>query len=101
MKRTIPPYHVFPLQATIQEKHINITLSKYLDQNVIFDGTQFGFRNAHSTESALIVVAEEISDIMDNGGKAAAVLFDLFVAFNTVRHSVLLQMPMIFCTLSF
>ena len=47
---------------------------------------QFGFRQKHSTENALVTLIENISDALDNNDFSIAIFLDLRKAFDTVNH---------------
>ena len=51
---------------------------------------QFGFRNKHSTNHALIQITESIRSAIDNDNYACGVFIDLQKAFDTVNHDILL-----------
>ena len=50
---------------------------------------QFGFREKHSTNHALISMTETIQSTLDNGKYGCGVFIDLRKAFDTVNHSVI------------
>lgn len=52
--------------------------------------TQMGFRPQHNTESALLVVTEELKGILDQGCVAAILCLDLSAAFDTVEHNIMI-----------
>lgn len=85
------PISLLPYLAKIIESHVNITLTKYLENNKILDGSQNGFWPRHSTEFALLVVTEHLRAAMDEGNTSALILLDLSAAFDTVSHKILLQ----------
>ena len=63
----------------------------FLDLCNIFNPHQFGFRE-HSTDHALIsVTTKTIKSTVDNGKYGSRVLIDLRKAFDTVKHSILLN----------
>ena len=53
--------------------------------NVLFE-KQFGFRNQHSTNHALIEITEKIKQGCDSGKFACGVYLDLQNAFDTVKN---------------
>ena len=58
--------------------------------NCIYD-LQFGFRNKHSTNHALLSLTEDIRNALDNNYFAIGVFIDLQKAFDTVDHEILLH----------
>ena len=52
---------------------------------------QFGFRNSHSTNHALISITEKIRESLDNNEYSCGVFLDFQKAFDTVNHNILLK----------
>ena len=53
---------------------------------------QSGFRQGHSTDTAVLQVLSDIVQAVDRADLAALVLLDLSAASDTVDHSILLQL---------
>ena len=68
----------------------NILYSFLSKHKCIYD-RQFGFRNRHSTNHALLDLIEDIRNAMDNNKFAVGVFVDLQKAFDTVDHNILLN----------
>ena len=66
-------------------------LYEYLDNLNTFYPLQFGFREKHSTNHALISMTESIKSTIDNGDYGCGVFIDLKNAFNSANHSILLK----------
>ena len=64
---------------------------EYLSLAGVIPPLQSGFRQGHSTETAVLRVLSDILQAVDNGDLAALVLLDLSAAFDTVDHSILLR----------
>ena len=58
--------------------------------NCIYD-LQFGFREKHSTNHALMSMIQQIRDTMDDGNTAIGVFVDFQKAFDTVNHDILIR----------
>ena len=52
---------------------------------------QFGFRQNHFTNHALLNMIQQIREIIDNGNIAVGIFVDFQKAFDTVNHEILLQ----------
>ena len=61
--------------------YLNDTLYKY----------QFGFREQHSTELALILLLDKITEAIENNEYSVAIFLDLSKAFDMVNHKILLS----------
>ena len=65
-------------------------LYKFLNKTNRLYAKQFGFRNIHSTNHALISITEEIRRALDHDEFACGVFLDFQEAFDTVNHKILL-----------
>ena len=70
--------------SKIFETHLYNCLINFLNQNNILYGKQFGFRNASSTDLAVINTINEISTNLDNNLITCGIFLDLAKAFNFV-----------------
>ena len=77
--------------SKIIEKLVHIWLTKFLNKNDILYGKQFGFRNNHSTNHALLEITEKIKQACDTGQFVCGIFLDLQKAFDTVNHTILLK----------
>ena len=79
--------------SQIIEKLVHRQLYGFLEFNNHLYTNQFGFRNLHSTNHALITITEKIRKAIDNGEITCGVFLDLQKAFDTVDHEILLSKP--------
>ena len=63
----------------------------HCEKNAPLPKFQSGFRKYHSTETALLKVQNDILMSMDNKEVTLLVLLDLSAVFNTIEHSILLN----------
>ena len=63
----------------------------FLEINKCIYNLQFGFRQKHATNHALLSMTQQIKDILDKGNIAIGVFVDFQKAFDTVNHSILLR----------
>ena len=73
------------------EKIVHDRLYKSFEQKNAFYNYQFGFRNNHSTNHALIGITEQIRNACDKNLFTCEVYLDLQKAFGTVNHETLLS----------
>ena len=64
-------------------------LIKFLEKYNILDQNQFGFRQGHCTQHALITLVVKITKSLDNGDIVIVVFIDLKRAFDTVDHKII------------
>ena len=77
--------------SKIIEKIVYKRLYNFLETNVILYEQQYGFRNNHSTNHALIEITEKIREALDKNEFACGTFIDLQKAFDTVNHGILLK----------
>ena len=63
-------------------------LSEFLDKFDCLYKKQFGFRNVHSTNHALISITEEIRKALDNNKFSCGVFLDFQKAFGTANYKI-------------
>ena len=75
----------------VLEKAIHKRLYDYLSKSDFFCENQFGFRENHSTELALLSLTDRVYEAVDNRKHAIIVSLDLRKAFDVIRHDILLD----------
>ena len=53
-------------------------------------GNQFGFRNGIATDDAILKLPNEILNALNNKTMGGSIFCDLEIAFNSVKHDLLL-----------
>ena len=90
--RTRGQYHyclVFLKYAKLRAAHSQFT--NFLDSNNVIHHLQSGNRKLHSTESALLHFTDELLNNMDQKKISVVVLLDMFKAFDSIRHDLMLR----------
>ena len=63
----------------------------YLTKNNFLYNKQFGFQKSHSTDHAIVQLADQIHKMCNKNIYAVIVFIDLAEAFDTVNHKILLK----------
>ena len=83
------PVSVLPVHSKLLERLMYNRLICYINENRLLYKLQFGFQKGKSTEMALIVLMDHISEALDRGECVIGVFLDFSKAFDTVDHSIL------------
>jgi len=85
------PISVLSFFSKIFEKIMYNHVLQYMTKNDAFYDRQFGFRQKHSTQLAIITLVDKITKSLDSGDIVISVFLDLKKAFDTVDHCILLN----------
>ena len=85
------PVSILPLFSKLLERLMYNRMINFINKNSILYKYQFGFREGHSTNMALITLLDKILAAIDKGEVVIGVFLDFKKAFDTVNHSVLLD----------
>ena len=77
--------------SKLLEKHVATQVRQHLEVNALFDVFQSAYRPAHSCETALVRIQDDILQSLDNRKSTILVLLDLLAVFDTVDHQILLD----------
>lgn len=85
------PISLLSIFNRIFEKLVYKRLKSFLEVNDVFYESQYGFREKHSTQHAILDIVNKIQDNMDKGMYSCGIFIDLKKAFDTVNHTLLLK----------
>ena len=70
------------------EKAVQQQLLKYLETNKLLSQYQFGYRNGKSTQSATVLLTDNIRKSIDKGELVGSVFLDLTKAFDLLLQKI-------------
>ena len=76
--------------SKIFERYMYNHVVEFMNINNIIYKYQFGFRQRHSTQQAIITLVNKITSSIDSGDLMIGVFLDLKKSFDTVTHSILI-----------
>ena len=77
--------------SKVFEKVMYSRLIDFLEENKILIVNQFGFRKNHSQYMVLMVLIDEVTKALENGGCVIGKVLDFSKAFDTMNHHILLE----------
>ena len=66
-------------------------MNDFMDKNKLIHSSQYGFREVHSPDHAILDIFETLQNNMDKHYFSCGVFIDLKKAFDTVNHKILLD----------
>ena len=87
-KANYRPVKVLPLIFKIYEKLLHKQINNHIEN--ISSPCLCGYRKGYSTQHALICLIETWKEILDEKGFCGKVLMDLSIAFDTIKHELLI-----------
>ena len=85
------PISLLPIFSKIFEKLMHERIYSFLKEHKLIYPLQFGFRENHCIDHALISITEDIRSTVDNKRYGCGIFIDLQKAFDTVYHEILLK----------
>ena len=85
------PISILTFFAKVFEKILYNNISNFFDRNDSIHENQLGFRKGHSTNHAIITLADKITKSVDCGDIVINIFVDLKKAFDTVSSDILLK----------
>ena len=85
------PISIQPAIMKIVERVVQKQLTGYLEENSLLSDAKHGYRQHHSTETALHAITDRALHAMENGNICMLVLLYLSKCFDVVPHSKLIE----------
>lgn len=89
--KSFRPVSNLPFISKVIEKVVAAQLVNYINNNNLGESLQSAYKRHHSTESALLKVHNDILKAVDNRCTFVLLMLDLYAAFDTVDHGILIH----------
>ena len=89
--QTIGRYQYYQFISKVLERLMYNRLLAHINANNLLYKFQFGFRNKHSPNLAMIYLIDKISNALQKGDLVLGLFLDFSKAFDTVDHDILLD----------
>ena len=87
----VMPISLNPVPCKTMERIISKALYGFIDDHLIFDEAQFGFRANRSVTDQLLLTYDHVTYWYDQGHVVDLILFDFVKAFDRVHHQTLID----------
>jgi hypothetical protein len=85
------PVSVLPVFSKIFERIMYKRLLSFINKHKLLYKYQFGFRQGHSTNMAIVCMLDKVLSAIDRGEYAIGIFLDFSKAFDTVNHKILMS----------
>ena len=85
------PISLLSTFSKVYEKVILYQLSDYFEEQKLLFNSQYGFRQNHSTDYAVLELVDQVSSLMDQNKIPFSIFIDLSKAFDCLDHDILIQ----------
>ena len=85
------PISLLSIFNKLLEKVMYKRLLRFLNNNKVFFDRQFGFREKHSTDHAILSIVDKIQRAIEEHEFSCGIFLDFSKAFDTVNHSILIS----------
>lgn len=89
--RNYRPISILPVVAKIVEKEVHRQIYSYVVEHNLLHPSQHGFRQKRSTQTTLLNAVDQWLKSMDDSEITGVVFLDQAKAFDTVKHSLVLD----------
>ena len=84
------PISILSILSKIIEKLLTNQIQTFMESHHLFTSSQFGFRKARNTTSAINILMEKLYAGYDNSVATQGVFLDFSKAFDTINHNILI-----------